>query len=129
MSSLTKLRSELKVLRNEHAAKPISKMSEAEIQRELLHHQLGCKAREVKESRIAALAKARESRAKAKTEEKVDVKVPVVSKKKEPKSEQSAPAAPKKSSAPKKSEKAAEEEVVEKKASRTKVIRIEDDEE
>ena len=128
MSSLTKLRSELKVLRNEHAAKPISKMSEAEIQKELLHHQLGCKAREVKESRIAALAKARESRAKAKTEEKVDVKVPVVSKKKEPKSEPSAPAAPKKSSAPKKSEKEAEE-VVEKKASRTKVIRIEDDEE
>jgi len=127
--SISQLRAQLKNLRNEHTAKPVGKMTESEIQREIMHHEMGCKARAVKEARMNALAKARESRAKAKTEDVPDVKVPAIKKKPEPKTEPSAPAAPKKSTATKKSVKV--EEVVEvKKPSRvTKMMRVEEDDE
>lgn len=57
-------------------------MSESEIQKEIQHHQLGCKARLLKETRMEALAKARASRAKSteKEEEMPDVKVPEIKK-------------------------------------------------
>ena len=100
MSSLTALRNQLKSLRNEHAGKPISKMSQAEIQRELEHHELGCKTRALKEKRLEALAKAREARAKPKAEPKEEekathIKVPELPKKKSTKTEHDAPAPPK----------------------------------
>jgi len=130
--SLTALRMQLKNLRNEHTAKPVSKMTESEIQSEIMHHEMGCKARALKEARMTALAKARESRAKSKTEDVPDVKVPEM-KKKTTKTEQSVPVVPKKSSAPKKSAKVeAVEEVkeVKKPASRAmKMMKVEDDDE
>jgi len=98
MSSLTKLRKELRELRNEHAGKPVGKMTEDEIKRELEHHQLGCKSRVMKENRMKALEKARESRMakkEAKEEDAVEVKVPTIKKvkkeKEEPKTEHVAP--------------------------------------
>ena len=98
MSSLTKLRKELRELRNEHAGKPVGKMTEEEIKRELEHHQLGCKSRVMKENRMKALEKARESRMakkEAKEEDAVEVKVPTIKKvkkeKEEPKTEHVAP--------------------------------------
>ena len=98
MSSLTKLRKELRELRNEHAGKSVAKMTEEEIKRELEHHQLGCKSRVMKEKRIEALAKAREARTakkEEKKEEEVEVKVPTIKKvkkeKEEPKTEHVAP--------------------------------------
>lgn len=132
--SISQLRAQLKNLRNEHAAKPLSKMTEAEIQREISHHEMGCKARTLKENRIQALAKARETKAKAKEETATHVKIPELKKKKaEPKTEHDAPTVPKKEVKPKKTVKAkeeVEEEKEVKKPSRsTKVMKIVDDDE
>ena len=51
-----------------YSFKKIIPKNEEEIERELSHHKMGCKARELKEKRIQTLAKARESRAQAKEE-------------------------------------------------------------
>ena len=128
--SLSQLRAQLKNLRNEHAAKPVSKMTEAEIQREISHHELGCKARTLKETRIQALAKARETRAKAKEETATHVKIPEI-KKKPTKTEHDAPAPPKKEVKAKKSVKAEAVEEVKKPSARSKKILslVDDDEE
>jgi len=133
--SMSQLRSQLKMLRNEHAGKPVSKMTEAEIQREIIHHEAGCKARAMKEARMKALEKAREVRMKKKEEEIPEVKVPEI-KKKTTKTEHVVPAAPKKEEKeekkPKmKAKKESSEEVKEEKkpSSRsTKVLSLMDDE-
>lgn len=76
------LRDELKALRTEHASKPISRMTEAELADEIDHHETACKARVLKSKRLEALAKAREARSAPKAEkaEKVEVKVPAIRK-------------------------------------------------
>lgn len=85
--SAKELKDKLKKLRMEHSGKAVGKMSPDEIEKEISHHETACKARELKEKRLAALAKARESK-----KEKPEVKeVKKVEKKekveKEPKKE------------------------------------------
>jgi len=80
--SAKELREKLKKLRDEHAGKPVSRMSPEEMQNEIEHHEVGCKTRALKKARMEALAKAREARSKPK-EEEVKVKVPAVKKEKE----------------------------------------------
>ena len=77
------LRDQLKKLRDEHAGKAIGRMTPAELQSEIEHHETACKARALKAGRLAALAKAREARTKPKEEKKeeeVKVKVPTIKK-------------------------------------------------
>ena len=77
--SAKELRDQLKKLRDEHAGKAIGRMTPAELQSEIEHHETACKARALKAGRLAALAKAREARTKPK-EEEVKVKVPTIKK-------------------------------------------------
>jgi len=85
--SAKELKDKLKKLRMEHSGKAVGKMSPDEIEKEIAHHETACKARELKEKRLAALAKARESK-KEKPEIK-EVKLEIKEKKevKEPKKE------------------------------------------
>jgi len=79
--SAKELKLKLKALRDEHAGKPISRMTEEELKDEIEHHSVACKTRVLKAARIANLAKARESRGLEKAtekEEKVEVKVPSI---------------------------------------------------
>ena len=80
--SAKELKLKLKALRDEHAGKPISRMTEEELKDEIEHHEVACKTRVLKAARIANLAKAREARglekAAEKKEEKVEVKVPSI---------------------------------------------------
>lgn len=69
--SAKELKDKLKKLRMEHSGKAVGKMSPDEIEKEIAHHETACKARELKEKRLAALAKARESK-----KEKPEVKEP-----------------------------------------------------
>ena len=82
--SAKELRDQLKKLRDEHAGKAIGRMTPAELQSEIEHHETACKARALKAGRLAALAKAREARTKPKEEKKeeeeVKVKVPTIKK-------------------------------------------------
>jgi hypothetical protein len=52
----------LKALRAEHSGKAIGKMTPEEMMNEVEHHEMACKARDMKAKRLEALAKARESR-------------------------------------------------------------------
>lgn len=61
--SAKELKDRLKALRNEHAGKPITKMTAEEMEREISHHETAKKAVELKAKRMEALAKAREARA------------------------------------------------------------------
>ena len=55
----------LKALRAEHSGKAIGKMTPEEMMNEVEHHEMACKARDMKAKRLEALAKARESRKSA----------------------------------------------------------------
>jgi hypothetical protein len=77
---MSEMRSALRKLRMEHSGKAVGRMSADEIAKEIEHHEAACKAREMKEKRIAALAKAREARTAKKAEVKV-VEKKVVEKK------------------------------------------------
>jgi hypothetical protein len=68
--SAKELRDKLKALRAQHAGKAIGKMSADEISKEISHHETACRAAEIKEKRMAGLAKAREARMAPKKEEK-----------------------------------------------------------
>jgi hypothetical protein len=77
------LRDELKTLRDTHTGKAIGRMTPEELQSEIEHHTTAIKARALKASRMAALAKAREARTKPKEEKKeeeIKVKVPTIKK-------------------------------------------------
>lgn len=80
--SAKELKDKLKKLRMEHSGKAVGKMSPEEVEKEISHHETACKARELKEKRLAALAKARESKKEVK-EVKVEVKEPKKVEKKE----------------------------------------------
>jgi preprotein translocase subunit SecD len=60
--SAKELKDRLKALRNEHAGKPITKMTAEELEREISHHETAQKAAELKAKRLEALAKAREAK-------------------------------------------------------------------
>ena len=66
----------LKALRDEHAGKPISRMTPEELQNEIEHHEVACKTRVLKAARLDNLKKAREARGLK--EDKVEVKVPSI---------------------------------------------------
>lgn len=72
---MSELRAALRKLRAEHSGKAVGRMTAEELSREISHHETACKAREMKEKRLAALEKARESRAAAKKVEVVEKKV------------------------------------------------------
>lgn len=80
--SAKELKDKLKKLRMEHSGKAVGKMSPDEIEKEIAHHETACRARELKEKRLAALAKARESKKekepkeekKAEKEPKLEIK-------------------------------------------------------
>ena len=81
--SAKELKDKLKKLREEHAGKPISRMTPEELQNEIEHHEVACKTRVLKAARLENLKKARESRGLEKKEEKekeekVEVKVPSI---------------------------------------------------
>lgn len=81
--SAKELKDKLKKLREEHAGKPISRMTEDELKNEIEHHEVACKTRVLKAARLENLKKARESRGLEKKEvekkeEKVEVKVPSI---------------------------------------------------
>ena len=79
--SAKELKDKLKKLREEHAGKPISRMTEDELKNEIEHHEVACKTRVLKAARLENLKKARESRGLEKAEkkeEKVEVKVPSI---------------------------------------------------
>ena len=80
MSSAKELKDKLKKLREEHAGKPISRMTPEELQNEIEHHEVACKTRVLKAARLENLKKAREARGLEKKEEKekVEVKVPSI---------------------------------------------------
>jgi len=86
---MSEMRATLRKLRMEHSGKAVGKMTAEEIAKEIEHHSAACKAREMKEKRMAALAKAREARTAKKAEPKVVekkvVEKKVVEKKVEPK--------------------------------------------
>lgn len=77
--SIKLLKDQLKKLREEHSGKPLARMTEDELKNEVEHHEVGCKTRALKKSRLDALAKAREVRA-AQKEKEVEVKVPLLKK-------------------------------------------------
>ncbi len=56
------LRDQLKALRAEHTGGALTKMSVEQVQKEIAHHETACKARELKEKRMAALEAAREAK-------------------------------------------------------------------
>jgi hypothetical protein len=87
--SAKELKDKLKKLRMEHSGKAVGKMSPDEIEKEIAHHETACKARDLKEKRLAALAKARESKKEKEPEPKLEVKEVKKEKKevKEPKKE------------------------------------------
>jgi len=60
--SAKELRDKLKALRMEHTGGALSKMSLEQIQNEIAHHETACRAREMKEKRLAALEAAREAK-------------------------------------------------------------------
>ena len=70
------LKMKLKALRDEHAGKPISRMTPEELQNEIEHHEVACKTRVLKAARLDNLKKAREARGLK--EDKVEVKVPSI---------------------------------------------------
>jgi predicted O-linked N-acetylglucosamine transferase (SPINDLY family) len=74
------LKLKLKALRDEHAGKPISRMTPEELQNEIEHHEVACKTRVLKAARLDNLKKAREARGleKEEKEDKVEVKVPSI---------------------------------------------------
>ena len=73
------LKMKLKALRDEHAGKPISRMTPEELQNEIEHHEVACKTRVLKAARLDNLKKAREARGLEKKEDKeVVVKVPSI---------------------------------------------------
>lgn len=79
--SAKELKDKLKKLREEHAGKPISRMTEDELKNEIEHHEVACKTRVLRATRLENLKKARESRGLEKKEEKkeeVEVKVPSI---------------------------------------------------
>ena len=78
--SAKELKDKLKKLREEHAGKPISRMTPEELQNEIEHHEVACKTRVLKAARLEDLKKAREARGLEKKEEKekVEVKVPSI---------------------------------------------------
>ena len=79
--SAKELKDKLKKLREEHAGKPISRMTPEELQNEIEHHEVACKTRVLKAARLENLKKAREARGLEKKEEKkeeVEVKVPSI---------------------------------------------------
>jgi len=76
--SAKELKDKLKKLRDEHAGKPISRMTPEELQNEIEHHEVACKTRVLKAARLENLKKAREARGLEKKEEKVEVKVPSI---------------------------------------------------
>jgi hypothetical protein len=78
--SIKLLKDQLKKLREEHSGKPLARMTEDELKNEVEHHEVGCKTRALKKSRLDALAKAREVRAAPKKEKEVEVKVPLLKK-------------------------------------------------
>jgi hypothetical protein len=67
---MSEMRAALRKLRMEHSGKAVGKMSAEEIAKEIEHHEAACKHRDMKEKRMSALAKARESRAAKKVEAK-----------------------------------------------------------
>ena len=75
--SAKELKDKLKKLREEHAGKPISRMTPEELQNEIEHHEVACKTRVLKAARLENLKKARESRGLEKKVE-VEVKVPSI---------------------------------------------------
>lgn len=84
--SAKELKDKLKKLRMEHSGKAVGKMSPDEIEKEIAHHETACRARELKEKRLAALAKARESKKEKEPKEpKPEVKEPKKEVKKEKK--------------------------------------------
>jgi len=66
--SAKELKDKLKKLRAEHSGKAVGKMSPEELEREIQHHEVACRQRELKEKRMANLAKARESKVVVKVE-------------------------------------------------------------
>ena len=79
--SAKELKDKLKKLREEHAGKPISRMTPEELQNEIEHHEVACKTRVLRAARLENLKKAREARGLEKKEEKkeeVEVKVPSI---------------------------------------------------
>lgn len=67
---MSEMRATLRKLRMEHSGKAVGRMTADEITKEIAHHEAACKAREMKEKRMAALAKAREARTAKKAEPK-----------------------------------------------------------
>ena len=72
--SAKELKDKLKALRMAHSGKAVGKMTAEEIAAEIEHHETAAKARELKAKRMAALAAAREARAKASDKPKLVVK-------------------------------------------------------
>ena len=68
------MRKALRMLRAEHSPKAVGKMTADEIAKEIQHHEDACKHREMREKRMSALAKARESRKKKAEEKKEEPK-------------------------------------------------------
>jgi len=68
------MRSALRKLRAEHSGKAVGKMNMEEMAKEIQHHEDACKHREMKEKRMNALKKARESRMKKVEEKKEEPK-------------------------------------------------------
>jgi hypothetical protein len=66
--SAKELKDKLKKLRSEHSGKAVGKMTPEELEREIQHHEVACRQRELKEKRLASLAKARESKVVVKVE-------------------------------------------------------------
>jgi colicin import membrane protein len=85
--SAKELKDKLKKLRAEHSGKAVGKMSPEELEREIQHHEVACRQRELKEKRLASLAKARESKVIVKVE-KVEEKPKKEKKAKEEKKEE-----------------------------------------
>jgi len=60
--SAKELRDKLKALRMEHTGGALTKMTLEQVQNEIAHHETACRAREMKEKRMAALEAAREAK-------------------------------------------------------------------
>jgi hypothetical protein len=80
---MSELRAALRKLRAEHSGKAVGRMTADELSREISHHETACKAREMKEKRMASLEKAREARSVAKKVEVGEKKVVKAGKKDE----------------------------------------------